>query len=309
MFLFIPYLQVSTPEDTLVAATSEVFAPLKGDINGDGRVSSADYLLVRYYVLGTRDLSEEQKLRGDISGDGTLNDVDRRILQGVVLGYISLDEAPRIIFGDVDNDGKVALGDYARIKKFIDKTDYPTSRQTFVSDVDLSGIVDVADASLVNSFVAERIKKLPAKYGDLNGDLNISLADSLMVDKAINNVTGLAPEVVALANVFQDTAGKLDGLDMSTMRKYLLKTIYRLPVMPGDVNQDLKVSLADVVLLDRVVTGAVKTTDYYRLAGDVSIDGALTVEDTTILRKFVLGTITELPVVPQQQAVSEISSQ
>ena len=58
----------------------------QGDINGDGKVSSVDYMLVKRQVLRKNVLNKEQLLAADVNGDGRVNAADYMILKRVVLG-------------------------------------------------------------------------------------------------------------------------------------------------------------------------------------------------------------------------------
>lgn len=52
----------------------------KGDVNKDGKVNSADALMVLQYAVGTRE--DISLVRADINGDGRVNSVDAlQILQ------------------------------------------------------------------------------------------------------------------------------------------------------------------------------------------------------------------------------------
>lgn len=56
-----------------------------GDVNGDGKINSADALLVLRHSVGSTTLSAEQKKRADVTGDGSINSQDAlKILQFAV---------------------------------------------------------------------------------------------------------------------------------------------------------------------------------------------------------------------------------
>lgn len=56
----------------IICAQSEI----KGDINGDGSLSVSDITLMRKYMLGVSELSDEQYLNADINNDGSVNVLD-----------------------------------------------------------------------------------------------------------------------------------------------------------------------------------------------------------------------------------------
>ena len=47
-----------------------------GDVNGDGRVNSMDYLLIKRYMLRSADLTKDEQANADVNGDGTVNAKD-----------------------------------------------------------------------------------------------------------------------------------------------------------------------------------------------------------------------------------------
>ena len=61
-----------------------------GDINGDGKVNTADYTMLKRAVLGTYTLNGDQKKAGDINGDGKITAVDYTMLKRFVLGTLGL---------------------------------------------------------------------------------------------------------------------------------------------------------------------------------------------------------------------------
>ena len=65
-----------------------------GDLNGDGKVKSADYMRVKNYILGRAKLSAHQKLAADVNEDGKIKSADYMQIKNDILGRskIKLDE-------------------------------------------------------------------------------------------------------------------------------------------------------------------------------------------------------------------------
>lgn len=59
---------------------------VKGDVDGDGKVTAKDYILLKRAVMGTYTLTDEQKEAADINGDGKINAVDYMLVKRAVLG-------------------------------------------------------------------------------------------------------------------------------------------------------------------------------------------------------------------------------
>ena len=79
---FIPRLRVRNREEiVLVDRPSSHLI----DINGDGRIDSADVLLLMRYCLGIAEISENVIADCDINGDGSVDLVDATLFQRIIL--------------------------------------------------------------------------------------------------------------------------------------------------------------------------------------------------------------------------------
>lgn len=59
---------------------------MKGDVNGDGKVTPADALFITKYMNGTINLTDEQKQILDMNDDGIVNADDVTIIMNIYLG-------------------------------------------------------------------------------------------------------------------------------------------------------------------------------------------------------------------------------
>ncbi|MBO5870398.1 MAG: dockerin type I repeat-containing protein, partial [Clostridia bacterium] len=69
--------------DTVKATYTLIVA---GDINGDGKIDSVDYLLIKRSAFGTYTLTEAMNLAGDINGDGLIDSVDYLLIKRICFG-------------------------------------------------------------------------------------------------------------------------------------------------------------------------------------------------------------------------------
>ena len=69
-----------------VCGLSAVAGSVQGDANGDGKVSSVDYAVIKRAVLGRYELSEAGLIAADVNFDGRVNAMDYMIVKRVVLG-------------------------------------------------------------------------------------------------------------------------------------------------------------------------------------------------------------------------------
>lgn len=67
-----------------------------GDIDGNGRVSSADYLNIRACLKGTTELGELQLLSADINGDGDISTFDYMLVKSHFLGTYNIYENQKL---------------------------------------------------------------------------------------------------------------------------------------------------------------------------------------------------------------------
>ena len=65
---------------------SAVAGSVQGDANGDGKISSLDYVVIKRAVLGRYELSEAGFAAADVNFDGRVNAMDYVIVKRVVLG-------------------------------------------------------------------------------------------------------------------------------------------------------------------------------------------------------------------------------
>jgi len=61
----------------------------KGDLNGDGKVNSLDFALLRLHLLGVSSLTGKNYTNADVNGDGRVNSIDFAFMKQYLLGMIS----------------------------------------------------------------------------------------------------------------------------------------------------------------------------------------------------------------------------
>lgn len=59
---------------------------LQGDANGDGKINTVDYAVIKRAVLGRYELSDGQFAAADVNYDGNVNALDYMIVKRVVMG-------------------------------------------------------------------------------------------------------------------------------------------------------------------------------------------------------------------------------
>lgn len=56
-----------------------------GDVNGDGKINTYDYIVVRKYILNTQSLTTEEKLRADVNRDNKISSIDYMAIKKSIL--------------------------------------------------------------------------------------------------------------------------------------------------------------------------------------------------------------------------------
>ena len=59
----------------------------KGDVNGDGRISSSDYVLIKNYIMGSGNLSEVAKQSADYNNDGKITSSDYVLIKNYIMNH------------------------------------------------------------------------------------------------------------------------------------------------------------------------------------------------------------------------------
>jgi len=63
---------------------------IKGDLGGDGRLRSDDYISLRLHILGRKVLSSAEKIAADVNGDGKIDSLDYILLRMHLLKIVDI---------------------------------------------------------------------------------------------------------------------------------------------------------------------------------------------------------------------------
>lgn len=97
---------------------------LLGDVNGNGKIDSLDYMLLKRCVLKTTTLNEEQLLRADVNKNGKPDALDygmvkRHVLKKyVITGEVTPKSATEKIVSAIGKNGKISLDFSGTISTF-----------------------------------------------------------------------------------------------------------------------------------------------------------------------------------------------
>lgn len=180
----------------------------------------------------------------------------------------------------------------------------PRELQAKVSELESQVSILKAQLASLNNQSAQ--VGMLVNYGDLTGDGTISLEDFILLRRFVEGGSTLTDAQKSVSDL--DRSGTIDVADVFILRRIVVGSAYSgwMPVRWGDLDMNGSVSLTDVVLVSRIANGIIQLDSsekslYMRLVGDVNIDGVINGDDVSLVRKFVVGTITKLPV-PAQAA-------
>ena len=61
-----------------------------GDVNGNGEIDAADYLIIKNYILGKYTMTEKQQKAADVNKNGEIDAADYLMIKDCILGKITL---------------------------------------------------------------------------------------------------------------------------------------------------------------------------------------------------------------------------
>lgn len=268
----------------------------RGDVNGDGKVTPGDALLVYQYTKGQVQFTDQQKKAADGTLNGTITVKDSMVIFDYSLGKI--DRFAN--FGDANLDGIVSGEDATAIFNYFLNGKTPTPTHAYVSDVNADGVITPGDALLVAQFVKKEIKEFPTdpQYGkgDVNQNETVTPGDSQLIEQYLTGATVLSETQEWSAEVTGNNL--ISRVDSTVIFDYYLGKLDRLPIRFGDADLDGKVTTIDADLTYKFFLKTVNPSSTQAYVSDVNGDGVITPGDALLITQFVNGTITEFPVDP-----------
>ena len=244
---------------------------LKGDVNGDGKVTQADvYTLNQYYVGNTTNIDMDN---ADMNDDGriSLTDIDR--VQNLV-NKLYPD------MGDVNDDGVINQKDAEAIKSY--RMGYNVKINMDKADMDGDGEITMADISRVQQLADEldpRVLK-----GDANDDGKVNYKDvDLMLKKLQGRNVNINMDAV---DMNYDT--DFDMKDLVRLRNLVLEQEEKVQTLRGDSNGDGVVDQRDYDNVQNFINDVKSSEDFILKNSDINGDGKIDDEDLKSLRNLTL---------------------
>ncbi len=273
-----------------------------GDVNGDGKITKEDALLLQNYSIFPEDYANEipYEIRKnadkylDLDQDGNIDVVDVTILKAYVDKKIT--QLPHkhtykdnvctgckheltIIYGDVNGDGVVTAKDRLALTKYIQNQDEKIDVKA--ADLNLDGKIDIVDLMILKKHIAKW-----ADFSKLPHDCKKPYTTEIkQKDEKEHEIVYTCGCGLSLGEVSEEHELK-DG-------KCAKCGYEQKEILYGDVNGDGTVDFYDVAKLNAYLKN--NSTKINEKVADVNADGKITEEDATILYAYTRNEITKLP--------------
>ena len=172
-------------------------------------------------------------------------------------------------------------------------TDFDTVWRNSDGSVNTHGFMQVKESSALYSI-------LGAKFQQIDTPPVVTTATTKATEET--TTTAVTSETTASAATSDSTASKTTEKTTAAPEETTTAPVTTVSVAPsalyGDVNLDGDVDLADAVLLNKAISGAVELSAKQRINAECYADGVVTVDDSMTLLQFLVHLRNSLPVQP-----------
>lgn len=269
----------------------------KGDINKDGNINIYDQIALSQ-MLYSNDISKTKYFKvfvgakGDVNKDGIIDYHDAQKISSYILKPDDINIDTDI--ADVDGNGKVDIYDVSKIldalqedegkvdAKFalLSESYFIIANEDSLGDVNDDAVINYYDAKLIAEYILKKDEsKLNLSKADIDKNGKVDLYDVINVMEQLNNleenVSGLTDEEMANKN-------KID-----------------YEYIPGDVNQDGVVNIADLIAINMYLLNPEQNslTEVQLKAADVADtgNGKIDTSDSALLMNYICGILQNIP--------------
>ena len=249
---------------------------LKGDVNGDGKITQEDAKLISKYYVG--DDVEIDMDNADIDDNGkiTLADVSQ------VRQWANKFD-PQILKGDANGDGIVNYKDVDALQRASINLGGKIDMEA--ADFDGDGEITSVDVAKTTKLANEYEAKFQKIIGDSNGDGVVNEKDYANVKNYINNVSSSDDFIKKNSDINGD--GNIDSKDLQGIRDALdgFNINYNKTTLRGDVDGDGKVTKADAQLISDYNNRKATSKNFYINNADFNNDGKIDSKDVEAIEK------------------------
>ena len=275
-----------------------------GDINQDGRMSAMDATLLNLHLLGRRPLTGKNLYSADLNSDGKITrEEDAALLNDCLLGRQSKDdkcgtiERSEFTYGDINQDGKISVVDFARVRAHILGKRLLTGKELYSADVNADGEITEKDANLIRYYILGykfgTTNYIEFTYGDINQDGRMSAMDATLLNlhllgrKPLTGIELYSADLNADGKVTEEDAALLKDCILGRQSEYNKGgTVGSIKYMYGDINQDDEINSLDLVKIGSYVNGTKELTSIELYSADVNNDGSVNEKDLTLFKEY-----------------------
>ena len=172
-------------------------------------------------------------------------------------------------------------------------TDFDTAWRNSDGSINTHGFMQVKESSALYSI-------LGAKFQQIDTPPVVTTTTTKATEET--TTTAVTSETTASAATSDSTASKTTEKTTAAPEETTTAPVTTVSVDPsalyGDVNLDGDVDLADAVLLNKAISGAVELSTKQRINAECYADGVVTVDDSMTLLQFLVHLRNSLPVQP-----------
>lgn len=230
------------------------------------------------------------------------NQVDN---QGKTLTAEAIIQKDELVYaiGDVDNSGALSSSDSLKILQYLSGNTTLSKWQKKAADVNQDGIIDKIDSTLIMGTITGKYK-LPYTTStvhrityDLDGGTPIGiLTEQYAEGIGMSIESTLAPKgeyvFIGWTRTDTDTPSLSYRLGTSLTEDITLKANWRLL---GDVTQDGEITVGDAQYIKNYINGSVDFTQQEINLADINQDGYVDYFDSDLLLKYSVGAIEKIP--------------
>ncbi len=230
------------------------------------------------------------------------NQVDN---QGKTLTAEAIIQKDELVYaiGDVDNSGALSSSDSLKILQYLSGNTTLSKWQKKAADVNQDGIIDKIDSTLIMGTITGKYK-LPYTTStvhrityDLDGGTPIGiLTEQYAEGIGMSIESTLAPKgeyvFIGWTRTDTDTPSLSYRLGTSLTEDITLKANWRLL---GDVTQDGEITVGDAQYIKNYIKGSVDFTQQEINLADINQDGYIDYFDSDLLLKYSVGAIEKIP--------------
>jgi len=230
---------------------------------------------------------------------------------------------PSTLCGDVNMDGKVDITDSVKLSLYLeDPAGTPLSEQAIENaDVYKDGVVDEKDAETLKNYIAKRVDALPVIPSEEQTEAPVTTTATAPVTTkpvpSTSSETDTTPAATAAEPVTsaEETSAPVTEKETKPVTSATEAVTTEAPTtatvpstIPGDVNMDGKVDIADTVALNQYFNAPDENplTEQAEKNADVYKDGRITAMDSETIMKYISGDIKKLPVEPETVASTTV---